>query len=225
MISTIDALLANAAVPVSPARGFDVGAALRRLAADAARATPDPTLGMARAAQAGQRLGVVARWILNQPDAAHHVDSLVQDGPDAPVEEDSLDVEGAVVFACLLYLTGHPESAQFWWQLAAGAGHRAAGYCLHLHHLSLGEAREAAHWRHQVMHAPTRTDAPLDEDFIESIEVVARYVHTHGSVAAAPTGTLEMEVDRLADAGAGNCIIVRRPDRRLAKQLRDFNRH
>ncbi|MFH8790942.1 hypothetical protein [Streptomyces roseoverticillatus] len=181
-------------MPVSSPSSVDVGAALRRLAADAAQATPAPA--MLRAAQAGHRLQVVARWILNQPDAAHHVDSLVQDRPDAPAEEDNLDVEGATVFACLLYLTGHPESAQFWWQLAAGAGHRAAGYCLHLLHLSLGESREAAHWRHQVLHAPTPTDAPLDEDFIESIEVVARYVHAHGSQAALPTATLEREVDR-----------------------------
>ncbi|MEU5191376.1 hypothetical protein AB0G83_30155 [Streptomyces klenkii] len=223
MISTIDTLLAEAAVPVSSPSGFDVGAALRRLAADAAQAAPAPD--MLRAAQAGRRLQVVARWILNQPDAAHHVDSLVQEGPDAPAEEDNLDIEGAAVFACLLYLTGHPESAQFWWQLAAGAGHRAAGYCLHLLHLSLGESREAAHWRHQVMHSSAPADAPLGEDFIESIEVVARYVHAHGSNAAVPTTVLEMEVDRLADDGSGACIIVRRPDRRLAQRLRDFMSH
>ncbi|MFD6750935.1 hypothetical protein ACFWDC_38360, partial [Streptomyces anthocyanicus] len=59
-----------------------------------------------------------------------------------------LDVDGALVLAYLLHLTGHPESAQFWWQLAAGAGHREAAYCLHLHHLALGEAREAWHWLH-----------------------------------------------------------------------------
>ncbi|WP_190093581.1 hypothetical protein [Streptomyces melanogenes] len=220
---TISDLLDDAAVPVSKAEGFDVGAALRRLAADAIRAVPAPDV--LRAAQARQRLGVVARWILNQPGAAHHVDRLAQDAPGIPAEEDNLDVEGAAIYACLLYLTAHPESAQFWWQLAAGAGHRAAGYCLHLHHLSLGEDREAAHWHHQVMHAPARTADPLDEEFIESIEAVARYVHTHGSHAAAPTASLEQEVDRLAENSSGACIIVPRPDRQLAERLRDFIRH
>ncbi|MBL1093138.1 MULTISPECIES: hypothetical protein [Streptomyces] len=45
---------------------------------------------------------------------------------------EDLDVDGAQVFACMLSLADHPESAQFWWQFAAGAGNRAAAYCLHL---------------------------------------------------------------------------------------------
>jgi hypothetical protein len=102
------------------------------------------------------------------------------------VEEDQLDVEGAAVFACLLYLTGHPESAQFWWQLAAGAGHRAAAYCLHLHHLALGEMREAKHWRHQVTDSVIDADA-LDENFLTMLEVFARYVRQNGSTASPPT--------------------------------------
>jgi hypothetical protein len=34
-----------------------------------------------------------------------------------------------------------------------------------------------------------------------------------------------MEVDRLADDGTNRCIIVPRPDRRLADRLRDVYRH
>ncbi|MFJ9588216.1 hypothetical protein [Streptomyces acidicola] len=99
------------AIPVSTPRRFDVAAALRRLAADASRRTP--TVEIARAAQAGQRLGVVCRWVLNEPDAAEHVDRIAE-GPDrGPLTGEEMDVEGALVFACLLYLTGHPESAQF----------------------------------------------------------------------------------------------------------------
>ncbi|MEU9015648.1 hypothetical protein AB0D12_39435 [Streptomyces sp. NPDC048479] len=148
MTPTIEDLLADSLVPTSSPASVDVGAALRRLAADAAQAAPPPD--MARAAQAGRHLAAVSRWILNGPGAAIHVDRLA-DGPQAThVEEDQLDVEGAAVFACLLYLTGHPESAQFWWQLAAGVGHRAAAYCLHLHHIALGETREAQHRVHQV---------------------------------------------------------------------------
>ncbi|WP_269859170.1 hypothetical protein [Streptomyces sp. RPT161] len=221
MTATIEDLLADAALPTTPPVAFDVGTALRRLARDAARTAPPPH--MERTAQAGQRLAVVSRWILNGPGAAHHVDRLAQDTRSAPVEEDQLDVEGAAVFACLLYLTDHPESAQFWWQLAAGAGHRAAAYCLHLHHLALGETREAAHWRHQITHPIVEADA-VDDDFLDCVEVVARYVRRNGSAASPPTATLEMEVDRLADDATNPCIIVRRPDRRLADHLRDFAR-
>ncbi|MFC8668794.1 hypothetical protein [Streptomyces sp. NPDC057199] len=219
-MTTIDDLLAGARVPTSPRDGFDVGAALRRLASDAAAATPNPD--MLRAAQAAQRLSVVSRWILNKPDAAEHVDRLAQE-PDA-VTEDQLDVDGALVFACLLYLTEHRESAQFWWQLAAGAGHRAAAYCLHLHHLALGETREARHWLHEVTHDVLDSEAP-DDAFLSCLETVALYVRKNGSsLTSAPTGGLEMEVDRLAALMTGSCIIVRRPDRQLAHQLHDFTR-
>ncbi|MEU9186253.1 hypothetical protein AB0D14_17235 [Streptomyces sp. NPDC048484] len=216
-MTTIDELLADARLPTAPSDGFDVGAALRRLAADAAQAAPAPDI--ARAAQAGRHLSVVCRWVLNTPDAADHVDRLAQDPRRTP--EDHLDVDGSLVFACLLYLTDHPESAQFWWQLAAGAGHRAAAYCLHLHHLALGERREAQHWLHEVTHTVLDSEAP-DEHFLSCLEVVAHYVRKNGSAASGPTGGLEMEVHRLAMLGTGSCIIVARPDRRLADLLHDF---
>ncbi|UNO43528.1 hypothetical protein [Streptomyces sp. MST-110588] len=219
MTATIEDLLADAAVPVSSAASFDVAGALRRLATDAAQASPPPD--MARAAQAGQRLAVVSRWILNEPDAAVHVDRLATDTVGTERGEEHLDVEGALVFACLLYLTGHPESAQFWWQLAAGAGQRAAAYCLHLHHLALGESREAQHWLHEVTHSVVDSDAP-DEAFLACLETVALYVRRNGSAATPPTGGLEMEIDRLATDN--HCIIVRGPDRRLADRLHDLVR-
>ncbi|MEV4744422.1 hypothetical protein [Streptomyces sp. NPDC049555] len=219
MTHTIDELLAGAGVPVTPPGAFDVAAALRRLAADAAQAAPPPDL--ARTAQAARHLAVVSRWVLNKPDAAVHVDRLAEDTDGAGRGEEHLDVDGALVFACLLYLTGHPESAQFWWQLAAGAGHWTAAYCLHLHHLALGENREAKHWLHQVMTGVVGSEAP-DEAFLDRLEAVARYVGKNGSFASAPTGGLEMEVDRLAMQHQGSCIIVRGPDRRLADRLHDF---
>ncbi|WP_328663259.1 hypothetical protein [Streptomyces sp. NBC_00328] len=222
-MTAIDDLLADARITTTLRDGFDVGAALRRLAADAAGAAARPNPDMLRAAQAGQRLSTVCRWILNKPDAAHHVDRLAQE-PDAPLDVGHLDVDGALVFACLLHLTGHPESAQFWWQLAAGAGHRAAAYCLHLHHLALGEAREARHWLHEVTESVLDSEAP-DNAFLAFLESVATYVRKSGlSHASSPTGGLEMEVDRLATAKAGSCIIVQRPDRRLADRLHDFTR-
>ncbi|MBA2811168.1 hypothetical protein E0500_028135 [Streptomyces sp. KM273126] len=219
MTATIEALLTDAQIPVSTPRRFDVAAALRRLAADASRRTP--TVEIARAAQAGQRLGVVCRWVLNEPDAAEHVDRIAE-GPDrGPLTGEEMDVEGALVFACLLYLTGHPESAQFWWQLAAGAGSRAAAYCLHLYHLSMGESRRAWHWFHQLTHSMADT-APPDAAFIEGLELFARYVRTNGSRAIAPTGLLECEVDRLAARTPGCSVIVARPDRQLVARLQEF---
>ncbi|MFJ4152782.1 hypothetical protein ACIP10_35135 [Streptomyces galbus] len=221
-MTAIDDLLADARITITRRDSFDVGDALRRLAADAAATVAEPHPDMVRATQAGQRLSVVCRWILNKPDAADHVDRLAQ--AEKIEDEQQLDVDGALVFACLLYLTDHRESAQFWWQLAAGAGHRAAAYCLHLHHLSLGEIREARHWLHEVTDDVLDSEAP-DQMFLTFLEAVATYVRKTGiSLASPPTGGLEMEIDRLATAKTGSCIIVQRPDRRLADRLHDFTR-
>ncbi|MFC4034695.1 hypothetical protein ACFO3J_24965 [Streptomyces polygonati] len=234
--AALDALLADAAVPTSSC-GFDVAAGLRRLAAEAATGSPTPEV--LRAAQAGQRLGIMCRWVLNTPGAAAHVDRLVQEPPEdrgstedsitiLPAAErhfleDRLDIQGAVVFACLLHLTRQPESAQFWWQLAAGAGNRIAAYCLHLHHLVLGETRESQHWYHQVTWAiEEAADTAPDGDFLEGLGTVALYVRRNGSAASAPPpGSLEVEVDRLASRHPSG--IVSRPDRRLADRLHDFS--
>ncbi|MFF3275993.1 hypothetical protein ACFYWU_34405 [Streptomyces chrestomyceticus] len=222
MTLTIDDLLADAYVPTTSPTAFDIGAALRRLAADAAQAAPTPD--MARAALAGQRLGVVSRWVLNGPGAAGHVGQLAEAegaGPHAALEEEEVDVAGALVYACLLHLTGHPESAQFWWQLAAGADSRAAAYCLHLHHLHLGESREARHWYHQLTHSMTDETSCPDDAFIEGLEAGAHYVRANGTMDKGPTGELEEAVDRLA-ARSSACPIVPRPDRRLADRLHQF---
>ncbi|MFI1018445.1 hypothetical protein [Streptomyces sp. NPDC020965] len=221
MTPSIDDLLARAAIPTSGPRGFDVPAALRRLAADAGRLAPQPELE--RAGQAGQLLSVVSRWVLNRPDAAAHMEQIAGDPDTGPLlSEDQMSVDGALVFACLLHLTGHPESSQFWWQFAAGADSRTAAYCLHLHHRRLGEARESRHWYTQVT-APVPDGTALDDAFIGGLEAVARYVRRNGSAAWPPTKRLEGEVDRLAARSAGSsCVIVRWPDRRLAEQLHRF---
>lgn len=237
MTSTaLDALLADAAIPTA-SRGFDVAAGLRRLAAEAAMGAPTPEV--VRAAQAAQSLDIMCRWVLNKPSAAAHVDRLVQDPPAdehhstdraahyPPADErrsavDKLDIEGAVVFACLLNLTHQPESAQFWWQLAAGANSRVAAYCLHLYHLGLGETREAQHWYHQVtQNIGDALDTAPDKEFLEGLGTVALYVRRNGSQASTPpTSSLEIEVDRLASRHPNG--IVSLPDRRLADRLHDF---
>ncbi|MFF7196888.1 hypothetical protein ACIOC1_34300 [Streptomyces sp. NPDC088197] len=231
--AALNSLLDNASIPTS-SRTFDVGAGLRRLAADAA--TGGPTREVVRAGQARQRLTVVCRWVLNTPGAAAHVDRLAQVderwGTDTTVTilpaaerrclEEMLDIQGAVVFACLLSLTHQPESAQFWWQLAAGAGSRIAAYCLHLDHLVLGETREAQHWYLQTIRTMEEAlDIAPDRDFLEGLGVVARYVRRNGSASStAPPDGLEAEVDRLASRDPSG--IVSLPDRRLVDSLADF---
>ncbi|WP_030574104.1 hypothetical protein [Streptomyces aureocirculatus] len=221
MTATLETLLTNARIPLSDPKSFDIAAGLRRLAADASQKTP--TLAIARATQASQRLNVVCCWVLNEPGAPEHVDKIAE-GPDGgPLTEEQMDVDGTLIFGCLLYLTGHPESAQFWWQLAAGAGSRAAAYTLHLHHLALGETRRARHWYHQLTHSMADT-APPDAAFLEALEILARYVRGHGSGsrAQAPSGRLESEVDRLAARTPNNSVIVARPDQQLVAQLQQF---
>ncbi|WP_460062163.1 hypothetical protein [Streptomyces sp. YKOK-I1] len=218
-MTTLDTLLDDARLPVTAPRRFDVAAGLRRLAADASRSTP--TTEIARAAQAGQRLGIVCRWVLNEPAAADHVAKIAEDPDRGPLTEAHMDVDGALVFACLLYLTGHAESAQFWWQLAAGAGSRAAAYCLHLHHLALGESKRSWHWFHQLTHSMADTTPP-DATFLEGLEIFARYVRINGSRALPPTGRLENEVDRLAARTPDASVIVARPDQQLVDSLQEF---
>ncbi|WP_069816424.1 hypothetical protein [Streptomyces sp. TP-A0874] len=213
-MTAMEQLLADAGAAVREARRpFDVAAGLRRLAEDAGYVGPGSSVR--RSSRARRRLSAVARWSLTQPSALDHVERLTseigEEGGEvtrAPLKD--LDVEGAQVFACLLYLSDHPESAQFWWQLAAGAGHLRAAYCLHLHHLSLGEMREAAFWEGQLPHAP---DGPGE---IQS----TGHGFTHAIPAPVPSG-LRDELERLATDGDVG-VLVCRPDRRLADRLQDL---
>ncbi|MFI0192797.1 hypothetical protein ACH4PW_35330 [Streptomyces sp. NPDC017082] len=120
------------------------------------------------------------------PEAVDHVDRFAQEP--RTVDDGQLVVDGALVFACLLHLTEYRDSAQFWWQLAAGAGHRAAAYCLHFHHLSRGQMREARHWLHEVT-----DDVLLDSEAsgrltLAVLETVASYVCRTGLRSRLPTG-------------------------------------
>ncbi|RBM05662.1 hypothetical protein [Streptomyces sp. PT12] len=71
---------------------------------------------------------------------------------------------GARVLGCVLQLAGREDSARFWWQFAAGAGDCAAAYCLHLHHLTLGETWEAEFWRRQAGPGLGASDPEADAD-------------------------------------------------------------
>jgi hypothetical protein len=218
-------------------RAFDVSAGLRRLARDAGYTVstrPSPRQRTRRSnradgdvppgPRAGHQLSVVARWVLNQPQAADHVQRLAEEIGDEDTVElheasaSDLDVDGAQVFACMLHLAGHPESACFWWQLAAGAGHRAAAYCLYLHHLELGEVKEAQQWRQQLQQD---IDGP-DDDFLNIVEHFAGYVRRN--CTATPVPGLTEEVERLATRDTGDVLLL--PERELADRLQDCtNQH
>ncbi|GAA3139829.1 hypothetical protein GCM10017687_65510 [Streptomyces echinatus] len=237
MSSVEDRLKAAGKALQETRRPFDVGAGLRRLAREAGytasarpapRQRPRPSSAADRemppGPRAGHQLAVIARWVLKQPQAADHVQRLAQEiGNEDTValheaSAEDLDVDGAQVFACMLYLAGHPESACFWWQLAAGAGHRIAAYCLSLHHLELGELNEARQWRKELQQD---IDGP-DDAFLNIVEHFAKYVRRH--CTATPVPGLTEEVERLATRPRGDVLVL--PERELADRLQDCtNQH
>ncbi|MGC4986601.1 hypothetical protein ACLQ18_39420 [Streptomyces sp. DT193] len=199
-------------------RVFDVGGGLRRLAEDAGYVPP--TRDVPTVSRAHHQLTVVARWVLKQPQAAGHVERLAAAIGEDGLEEsggpwEDLDVDGAQAFACMLYLAGHPESAQFWWQLAAGADHRVAAYCLYLHHLGRGEIQEANFWINQLQ---CFFDGP-DDDFLQGMGKFAFYVRRHCPPSPLPQDALTAEVERLATRDDSDDVLVCRPDREIADRL------
>ncbi|GAA2426609.1 hypothetical protein [Streptomyces coeruleofuscus] len=79
--------------------------------------------------------------------------------------------EGAWILGCLLHLAGAEDGARYWWQYAAGAGDRGAGYCLSLHHRARGDDHAADFWLDQ---AGDGTDT--DEGCAASTATVLRMV-------------------------------------------------
>ncbi|MEU3880599.1 hypothetical protein [Streptomyces californicus] len=211
-------------------RPFDVGAGLRRLAHDfgyVPPTTPPPTGPSAR-----HRLGAMARCAVTQAGAAAHVERLTAllgreegESEDDVTEFDGwtggVDIEGVQVFACTLYLAHHPESARFWWRLAAGAGHSGAAYCLYLDHLSFGEEDEARFWKDQVtstLFDPGPTDISDPEEFVNALDALTAYfVRNPNCRAVTTTGRLEADVERVVDRFTDG--LVCRPDARIADHI------
>ncbi|WP_372405447.1 hypothetical protein [Streptomyces luteireticuli] len=209
----IDDLLADAAVPTTPVHGFDVGVALRRLAADAARnrQTREALQGR-QARKARQMLDMVSRWTVTRPEAPAQLEDLAVG--------DRVNVDGVLVFACLLRLTGYPDSAQFWWQLAAGAGNRIAAYCLHLHHVQRDEQSRAWLWLEQFSGTSGGHRASLPPDYYGLPEKARQFIREHGTTGPLTTEGLKDEIHRLAAAASGT--IIGRPDNRLARRITDL---
>ncbi|GAB2719177.1 hypothetical protein GCM10010442_45460 [Kitasatospora kifunensis] len=119
----------------APPRPYDERIATAR----EARLTAAPVNLPSEHEQARFELGLVVALVLDAPEAARGLDLLVN--------SQQIQPEGAEVFAALLYATERIDGAEFWWRFAAGSGSRIAAYCLHLHHLHLGELSDADYWQ------------------------------------------------------------------------------
>ncbi|MEV6123083.1 hypothetical protein AB0M23_21630 [Streptomyces sp. NPDC052077] len=175
-------------------------------------------------------LEAVTTWGVTQSGAASHMKRLTDIiGSTSTAFEGwthDLDIDGVHVFACSLYLADHPERARFWWRLAAGAGHGAAAYCLHLQHTLTGELKEANHYWEQLGNALADSDDNLDERelgvLLWALEHFAGLSLSARAHSDFPVSLLE-EVDRLA--GLTDDGQPFRPGPRLADRLRELASH
>lgn len=218
-------------------RPFDAAEGLRRLAADAGYTRPAPS--RPAGTRARHQLDLISRWTVTEAGAADHVEELAaligDDGDGKPTPDDftewlPVDVHGIHVFACILHLVDHPESAVFWWQIAAGAEHTGAAYCLHLRHVSQGEIREAAFWKRQMSVMRDRTaqqwfDGPPNDytrDLVGAVDAFATYCARHREPTPIPTRHLRKRYQALAERH-GEDGLVCRPDSRLPDRIHELS--
>ncbi|MDX2827165.1 hypothetical protein Sipo8835_46610 [Streptomyces ipomoeae] len=154
------------------------------------RANPGPATTTAWTAPDADRawwdLNAVSLLILCGPDADRHLADFIT--------SQYADKTGALVFACLLHLSGDSSGARFWWRFAAGVGHQVAEYCLFLEHAHSGEYDDADYWRGQLMlhhfkpayMCGDRTTAPLlIPELIDDVHLSITRVH-HPEIGAVP---------------------------------------
>ncbi|MEU2302604.1 hypothetical protein [Streptomyces antibioticus] len=223
---TIDDILDRARVLQGPYTRADLEAARETVARRVnelrwERALDDTAVPSTRSAVRHERamtdLRLLARAVIRDPGAVGRVTAF----------DDHREPDGALAFACLLYVAEPDGGAQFWWEYAAGAGSVTGALCLYLMHLSRSELRDARHWAHQigdlrdlgwdgympVDHRAERVDAdPL-------LGTAVRYVLPPGR--AVPEAAVRDAVGRLAaeDAGLGP---VRQPTADLAGRWCDL---
>jgi hypothetical protein len=192
--------------------------------------------------QAVRDLHTLSRMVVADADAVSRMAQLVNSR--------RIEPEGAVVFACLLYLTGREEAAQFWWQFAAGAGNATSARCLCLLHMGHGEQRDAEHWAVQTVELRNGHDDPEVElprrpawdSFQAGILALpdgqgaspgsGAAPAPEGSPAAGPgwpgaapdglDGVLEAVVGRLEFEGDADFGTIPKPDPGLASELREL---
>ncbi|MCF3103557.1 hypothetical protein IPZ58_18490 [Streptomyces roseoverticillatus] len=167
--------------------------------------------------EAGHELDLACVLVINAVEAAASLERFADDR--------GIDPEGALVFACLLHVTGHTGAADFWWQFAAGGGSRTAAYCLHLSHRRNGEFRDAAFWRAQAAHDPQEPPRPASrvDSRRKLLSDTARHellVQWHSGLTPHLPAALESLVNRLTvdgdDADFGE---VPQPDPGLVERL------
>ncbi|WP_331772946.1 hypothetical protein OG948_56875 (plasmid) [Embleya sp. NBC_00888] len=108
---------------------------------------------LSRHERAAREPGSTDAMFLAFPHAVHRLSRLVNDR--------RIEPRGALVFACLLHITGREEGSGFRWCFAAGAGSHTAAYRLYLDHRTRGEIRDAHHWLARSHHL-ARTPAAVD---------------------------------------------------------------
>ncbi|MFF6996256.1 hypothetical protein ACFY93_15095 [Streptomyces sp. NPDC008313] len=203
---------------------FDVVAGLHRLGRDAGYIPVADA--MPSVFQALRDLGEFVSWSLDQPGAAGHVERLAVAIGEPPYklltrdqDTQEIDLDGAHIFACMLYVASHPESAQFWWAFAAGAGSGASAFCLHLLHHGRGETAEARHWREVLLNLIDLDDDPdVEKTFVTAVASFAAYTGSHRPPTPV-TPVLKAEVRRLATRDDADDRLVCRPDAGLARRL------
>lgn len=162
--------------------------------------------------QAARDLRTLSTLVINDSAASACMSRLVN-------HPRMIEPEGALVFACLLHLTGRAEGAQFWWQFAAGAGNPTSAYCLYLLHMQHGELRDAEHWADQAAALESYPVDPSPEEGGDGaphdgirIRYDAEAAVGGGSGGTAPHGSLEAAVDRLEVDGDDEYGTIPKPD-------------
>lgn len=160
-------------------------------------------------AQAARNLYDLCAQALSGADAANHMATLVNNPR-------RIDPDGALYFACLLYLADVAEGAEFWWQFAAGGGNPTAAYCMYLTHVSRGELRDAEHWAFQT--------TELDEEAAASsgFQRVNIAIPTRNCRRGRPDPLLREAVQRLTVDPDDDYGSVPRPDPRLADRIEEL---
>ncbi|WP_411142692.1 hypothetical protein [Streptomyces sp. x-80] len=167
--------------------------------------------------EATHELDLACALVVNAAAAAASLERLVDDH--------RIDPEGALVFACLLHITGRTDAAHFWWHFGAGAGSRTAAYCLYLSHRRSGEFRDAAYWREQAAHEPDEArPAAAAFDERQLLPDTARHnllVQWHSGLAPALPAALESVINRLVvDSDDEDFGEIPRPSPTLVQDLR-----
>ncbi|GAB7035500.1 hypothetical protein AB0G35_24895 [Streptomyces sp. NPDC021749] len=111
-----------------------------------------------------------------------------------------LEPEAARVLGCVLHLARRSDSAQFWWQFAAGAGDIGAACCLYLHHMALGERHEAKLWRDQARlecHEPSTPEFADCGDLVAALRILDVLRKENAGVSAAANAVIAYVPDAL----------------------------